>query len=264
MLTGVTNFRDFGGYPTVDAKRVRTGTLFRSAQLSGATPEDLAKLAALGISVVVDLRRAVERRRHPTGAWTAGCRMISCDLIEDHDPWGAFLRDSDLSAASIRDYLTNFYLGLPFETSYVDLFSRFFEALATIDGALLVHCTGGKDRTGLIVALTHCLLGVHRDDILADYLLTNQVWHFDVHGAAVASGIAEAAGRPCEQAAARAVMEVDAAYLDTAFSAIEAGAGSLDAYFETVLGISPAVRDAIVTRLLIDGGRPERMPDFPG
>jgi protein-tyrosine phosphatase len=252
MLAGVTNFRDFGGYPTQDARRVRTGTLFRSAQLSGATPEDLEKLAALGISVVVDLRRAVERRRHPTGPWTDGCRMISSDLIGDHDPWGAFLRESDLSAASIRDYLTNFYIGLPFERSYIDLFSRFFEALATTDGALLVHCTGGKDRTGLIVALTHRLLGAHRDDIFADYLLTNQVWRFDAHGAAVAGGIAEAVGRVPEQAAVRAVMEVEAAYLDTAFGAIETGAGSVDAYFETVLGVTPSVRDAIMTRLLLD------------
>jgi protein-tyrosine phosphatase len=180
--------------------------------------------------------------------------MISCDLIEDHDPWGAFLRDSDLSAASVRDYLTNFYLGLPFEPSYIDLFSRFFEALATTDGAVLVHCTGGKDRTGFIVALTHRLLGVHRDDILADYLLTNEVWRFDAHGAAVASGIANATGRAPNQAAVRAVMEVDAAYLDTAFAAMETGAGSVDGYLETLLGITPSIREAIMTRLLIGSG----------
>ena len=178
--------------------------------------------------------------------------MISSDLIGDHDPWGAFLRESDLSAASIRDYLTNFYIGLPFERSYIDLFSRFFEALATTDGALLVHCTGGKDRTGLVVALTHRLLGVHRDDILADYLLTNQVWRFDAHGATVAGGIAEAVGRVPEQTAVRAVMEVEAAYLDTAFGASETDSGSVDAYFETVLGVTPSVRDAIMTRLLLD------------
>lgn len=212
---------------------------------------DIEKIATLGISVVVDLRRANERRRHPTGPWTNGCWMIRGDHAGD-DPWGVFLRDSDLSATSIRDYLANFYSGLPFERSYIDLYSCFFEALATTTGALLVHCTGGKDRTGLIVALTHRILGVHRDDILADYLLTNEVWSFDVHGDSVACGISEAAGCAPGEAAVRAVMEVDARYLDTAFSAIEAGAGSSDAYFETVLGIEPSVRDAIMGRLLID------------
>jgi protein-tyrosine phosphatase len=251
MLTGVTNFRDFGGYPTRDARRVRTRTLFRSAHLADATPEDLEKIATLGISVIVDLRRADERRRHPTGPWTNSCRMIRSDHGGD-DPWGVFLRDSDLSATSIRDYLANFYFGLPFERSYIDLYSRFFEALATTTGALLVHCTGGKDRTGLIVALTHRFLGVHRDDIVSDYLLTNEVWSFDMHGTSVACGMSEAAGRAPGEAAVRAVMEVDARYLDTAFSAIEAGAGSFDAYVETVLGIKPSVRNAIMTRLLVD------------
>jgi protein-tyrosine phosphatase len=249
MLAGIANFRDFGGYPTGDARRVRTGTLFRSGHLADATPEDLEKITALGLSVIVDLRWSAERRRHPTGRWNNGCRIITSDLGGDHDPWRAFLRNSDLSAKSIRDYIVGLYLRMPFEPSYIDLFSRFFAALATTSGALLVHCMGGKDRTGLVVALTHRLLGVPRDDILADYLLTNQLWAFDIHGASVACGIAEAAGRAPDQAAVRAVMEVEAAYLDAAFGAIEAGSGSFDAYFETVLGVTPAVRDAIVTRL---------------
>jgi protein-tyrosine phosphatase len=60
--------------------------------------------------------------------------------------------------------------------------------------------------------------------------------------------------RNANQNAVRAVMEVEAAYLDTAFGAIETGAGSLDAYFETVLGVTPSVREAIMARLLIDNG----------
>lgn len=241
--------RDFGGYPTQDSGRIRTGALFRSGHLADATPEDLEKIVALGLAVIVDLRRATERQRQPTGRWTGECRIIMSDHDDDHDPWLVFLRNSDLSARSIRQYLTNFYLSTPFEPSYVDLFSRFFETLATTSGALLVHCTGGKDRTGLLVALTHRLLGVHRDDILADYLLTNQRQGFESHGSSVARGLAEAVGRALDEATVRTVMEVEAAYLDTAFAAIEARCRSVDAYFKTVLSVTPPVRDAIVTRL---------------
>ena len=103
----------------------------------------------------------------------------------------------------------DFYCRLPFDPPYIDLFSRFFEALATTTGPLLVHCTGGKDRTGMIVALTHRLLDVHPDDIISDYLLSNRVWEFDLHGASVASWIPEVIGRTPGQAGVRAVMEVD-------------------------------------------------------
>jgi protein tyrosine/serine phosphatase len=143
MLTGVTNFRDFGGYPVGDGRSVRTGVLFRGGQLAGATQADIEKLTALGLSVIVDLRRGPERERQPTGRWADRCRTIRSDSGGD-DPWWTFLRDSDLSAGSIRGHLLDFYRGLPFDPSYIDLFSRFFEALATTTGPLLVHCTGAE------------------------------------------------------------------------------------------------------------------------
>jgi protein-tyrosine phosphatase len=113
--------------------------------------------------------------------------MIRSDLVRDDDPWWTFLRSSDLSAGSIRGYFMDFYCRLPFDPRYIDLFSRFLEALPTTTGPLLVHCTGGKDRTGMIVALAHRRLDVHPDDIITDYLLSNRVWEFDLHGASVAS-----------------------------------------------------------------------------
>jgi protein-tyrosine phosphatase len=250
MLTGVTNFRDFGGYPTGDGRSVRTGVLFRCGHLAGATQADIEELTALGLSVIVDLRREPERERQPTGGWADRCRTIRSDLLGGDDPWWTFLRVSDLSVGSIRRHLLDFYRGLPFDPSYIDLFSRFFQALATTTGPLLVHCTGGKDRTGVVVALTHRLLGVHPDDTLADYLLTNRVWQFDHHGAAVASGIAAVIGRTPGEAAVRAVMEVEAGYLAAGFDAIEAQCGSLDAYFEDTLSVTRAAREAIALRLI--------------
>jgi protein-tyrosine phosphatase len=256
MLAGVTNFRDFGGYPIGDGRAVSTGVLFRGGQLAGATQADIEKLTALGLSVIVDLRRGAERERQPTGRWAGRCRTISSDLLGGDDPWWTFLRESDLSAGSIRGHLTDFYRGLPFDPSYIDLFSRFFEALATTTGPLLVHCTGGKDRTGVIVALTHRLLGVDPDDTMADYLLTNRVWEFDRHGPAVASGIAAVIGRTPGDAAVRAVMQVETAYLAACFGAIEARCGSLDAYFETALGVTRAAREAIAAKVTLEHASP--------
>lgn len=249
-LGGVENFRDFGGYSVNDGRRVRGGILFRSGHLGKATAEDAETILGLGVEVILDLRRAEERRRHPTGGWAAGCRVITSDLGHDHDPWLAFIRGSDLSVASFQRYLFDFYRAAPFDQQHVDLFSRHFAALAAITGATLIHCAAGKDRTGLIVALTQALIAVHRDDIVSDYLLTNRHRPYETSAKLLNQIITEAAGgrRPSEEAV-RISIEVEAAYLEAAFDAIEREYGSLDRYFERALGVTPAIRAAIRARL---------------
>lgn len=253
MMDGVRNFRDAGGYAAATGP-VRRGRLFRSGRLAEATAEDETRLRALGIRTIVDLRRGAERDAHPTGRWALSCAVVTSDLGGHADPWAAFLRAGTPSAAAVRDYIRGFYRSMPFEARHVDLFSRYFAALAEQDGPILVHCTGGKDRTGLAITLTHALLGVGRTDMIADYLLTNRHWIADAHLALVAKGMAEEAGRPIEPAAARAAIEVEAAYLDAALAAIAARAGSIAAYLEDVLGITPDRQARIVARLIGHGG----------
>ncbi|MDE1147133.1 MAG: tyrosine-protein phosphatase [Azospirillaceae bacterium] len=251
MLSGVPNFRDAGGYATGHGVPLRRGVLYRSGRPAQATAADVATLRELGVSTIVDLRWPDERRRHPTGPWAEALEAITSDAGGDIDPWPGFLRDSDLSAATLEDYIRRFYAGAAFEVRHVDLFSRYFQALGAGDGALLVHCTGGKDRTGLLIALTHHLLGVHRDDILADYLATNRHWPFDVHSAEVTASLAAAHGSvvPTE-AAVRVVMEVRPDFLDAAFQAITRRHGSVDGYLDQGLGVSADLRDRILARLV--------------
>ena len=77
-----------------------------------------------------------------------------------------------LTAASFRAYMFDYYREAPFNERMVDLYSRYFEILATAEEPVLIHCAAGKDRTGILAALTHHLAGVHRDDLMADYLAT--------------------------------------------------------------------------------------------
>jgi protein tyrosine/serine phosphatase len=249
MLSGVHNFRDAGGYRT-QAGAVRRNVLFRSGRLTAATPDDQAALAALGLRTIVDLRRGAERDAFPTGPWALACTAIASDLGGHADPWPAFLRSTEPSAPAVRDYILGFYRALPFEDRHIDLFSRYFAALANAEGPLLVHCTGGKDRTGLAIALTHALLGVSRDDMLHDYLLTNHHWSYDAHGDAVAASMHNEAGRAVEPAAVRTAMEVEPAFLDAAFDAIIAHAGSIPAYLRSIVGVSEQRQAAILAHLI--------------
>ena len=252
-IEGVINFRDFGGYATRTGARIRSGRLFRSASHGGATDAALDAVAALDIAVIVDLRRPTERQRDPSRRHPdyAG-QVITCDLIGDagDDPWWSFVTSSDLSEAAFRAYLTDYYAELPFEPRYVELYSRYFRALAETDRAVLIHCTGGKDRTGILAALTHHLLQVSQEDMMADYLLTNAVPDIEKKVPVLMQKIAEGTGRQPSEAAVRAAWLADEAYLQSALESIKASRGSIDDYLETVLGVDADLRKRIEEQLL--------------
>jgi len=250
-LEGIDNFRDFGDYPALGGRRLKRGRLYRSAAHAKATDADLQALAALGIAVVVDLRRREERAREPSRRppGFAG-EVIVNDEPHAEDSWRNHIAAGDVTAASFRDYMFDYYRKAPFDARHIDLFSRYFQALARIDGPVLIHCAAGKDRTGLLAALTHHVAGVHPDDIAADYLLTNNPERMAARLPLVTQAIHEISGRPPEPEAVMVAMGVDTAYLDTALAAIAERFGGTDAYLEQALGVTPALRQVIHDRLL--------------
>jgi len=251
-LEGVENFRDFGDYATAGGRRLKKGLLYRSAAQGRATQADLETIASLNIAVVVDLRRRGERLRDPARRYPAFAgQIIENDLGDDEeDSWQAHIRGSDLSEASFRNYLLAYYRDAPFEARHIDLFGRYFHAVAKADGAVLIHCAAGKDRTGILAALTHHLAGVPSADILADYLLTNDPRRVASRAPMVANAIEEIAGRAPTMNALKVAMGVEPAYLQAALSAITERHGSVDAYLEGALGVNRAARDLIEARLL--------------
>jgi protein tyrosine/serine phosphatase len=252
-LEAVENFRDYGDYPTASGRRLRKGRLYRSASHGRATDADLAAIEALGLAVIVDLRRPGERERDPARrpASFAG-KVIQNDEGEgaDDDPWWNFVRSCDLSEAAFRDYLRDYYRTAPFKPRHLDLFARYFQALAAGEGPVLIHCAAGKDRTGVLAALTHHVAAVHQDDIVADYLLTNNPERIAARAPMVAAMIAQETGRTPTDAAIRAAIGVEAEYLTEAFRAIEAEHGGLDAYLEQALGVDAGLREKLEAQLL--------------
>lgn len=248
------NFRDYGDYAVGETKvgmRVARGRLYRSAHQARVTEADLAQLAALNLSVVVDLRRPSERRDQPSRRPANWAGQV---IESDHDDGGeaphiTFLKTADLTETSGRAFMTDTYRRLPFEAAHVDLFSRYFRALAETDGPVLIHCAAGKDRTGLLAALTHSLLGVSRDDLINDYLLTNAAVDLEGRAEGIARKLTEMTGRSASHGAVVAFLGVEAAYLDGAFAEIATRHGSIGGYLEQALGVDAALAERIRGRL---------------
>jgi len=247
----IENFRDFGDY-AAGPKRLKRGLLYRSASQANATDADLERLAALGIGVIVDLRRANEREHQPSRRWAGfAAQVIDNDIGQDTtDEWHTFVTTSDLTPASFRAYMMDYYNQAPYQRRHIDLYSRYFKALAEADGPILVHCAAGKDRTGIICALTHHVAGVHADDIRDDYLLTNDPERQAQRLPIVRKSILDATGREADDEALHVAMRVEAEYLDAAFAVMTQTSGSIDGYLEDVLGLDAALRARLHDRLL--------------
>ena len=251
-LEGVENFRDFGGYATSSGGRLRSGRLYRSASHGRATDADLEAIAALGIGVVVDLRRPQERERDPSRRHDAFAgEVITNDIGQnEEDSWIAHATTSDLSADSFRGYMLRYYRDAPFNERMVDLYSRYFEALERAEVPVLIHCAAGKDRTGILAALTHHLAGVHPDDIMADYLATNDPARAERRLPILTESLRELTGREPSEAAVRVAMSVEADYLETALTVIAERHGDIDGYLQAALGVDKRRRAALHARLL--------------
>lgn len=246
----IDNFRDYGDYAVGHGRIVR-GRLYRSAHQARATEADLARLADLNLAVVVDLRRPGERRDQPSRRPANWAGQV---IESDHDDGGeaphiTFLKSADLTEDSGRAFMTDTYRRLPFEAAHVDLFSRYFRALADNDGPVLIHCAAGKDRTGLLAALTHSLLGVSRDDLIHDYLLTNIAVDLEGRAEGLARKLTGMTGRAASYGAVIAFLGVEADYLDGAFAEITARHGSVAAYLEQALGVDAVLAERIRARL---------------
>ena len=250
VLAGVENFRDFGGAASSFGGRVRTGRLFRSAHLAAASDADIAGLERLGVRTIVDLRRTTERQSQPS-RWAGfpGRTVLSDDGDRAEGPHLEFLRQGDLSDAGVEAYLSGYYRAAPFEPRHLALFAETFAALDQEDGALLVHCTAGKDRTGLLAALIQRALGVDERDVMADFLQTNTVMMTEPRRRRVSATLAPIVGGEPSEATLRGFMGVTAGHLQIAFSAIDARAGGLAPYL-VALGADEARLSRLRAKLL--------------
>lgn len=251
-LSGADNARDMGGYTTTDGRTVRWGVLFRADSLANLSDADVAFLESLELAVVTDFRseseRAVAPDRLPEQSAPIAYRTLAIndpavDVAElGRKVYAGMLSERELIALTDRrSYVEN-----P-EISRV--WGQWVAELAE-PGNLphLFHCTAGKDRTGFAAALVLLTLGVSKEQVMEDYLLSNEYL-----AQRIDEGIRNIQANSESDTDAdvlRQVLGVSPASLEGAIKAMEAQYGSIDGFIEQGLGIDPVTRARLQGLLL--------------
>jgi hypothetical protein len=166
-LDGAVNVRDLGGLPLAGGGATRDGVLVRADNLQGLTERDVAALEALGVSLVVDLRTRVEIELEGPGPLVGRVEVRHRSLHPESGDRTDVIPSERDEARLVRMYLR--YL-----RQRPDSIVAALQDIAYGDGAAIVHCAAGKDRTGMVVALALSAIGVEREAIVADYAATGE------------------------------------------------------------------------------------------
>lgn len=251
-LEGVHNFRDYGGYAVSGGGRLRRGLLWRSGQHHRATDADLSVISSLNLASVFDLRssheRATEPCQRPEGF--AANIHVADDPVQRQAPHVAVAKSArEHTPESTRHGMVRNYSRICFRPELLGMIRKMIAELAAGSGPSLVNCMAGKDRTGIAVAMVQMAAGVHREDVIEDYVLTNSAGDVEARIAAGLETIKVISG-DLDEAIMRVLMGVEPEYLEAAFAAVEERHGSLDSYLADALGADAGLRERLRNALV--------------
>ncbi len=233
ILEGASNFRDLGGYQTTDGATTKWRTMFRSDTPAFLTPKDLDIVAGLGVQFACDLRYGEERITEPS-QYKAHAQIEVLELGLNERPDDTFV-DSFTVADDVAEHAQNFLISHynDYPILYAHAYRAIFDRLIA-GNRLVLHCTAGKDRAGTAAAVLLSALGVPRETVVEDYLLTNEYW--------------DRGGRDLgdvDPVVMQAIFSAREEYLATAFATIEREFGNMDRYLVEHVGLDTKKRDAL-------------------
>ncbi len=254
-LDGALNVRDIGGYRSAFGSEVASGQLFRADSLSQLTPPDLDRIASLGLRAVIDFRTSGELLLNGSDRLPPGVEAISLpvsggdlgaiyDVIASGDPER---QQEALGHGRGADFMVGMNRGFVSDARQRQQFGAALRMIAAGRTPLLYHCTGGKDRAGWMTAIILTTLGVPREAVTRDYMLSNT---YHRAGYAKLRSDLVKAGMVRDPELLRPVLEQSPAYLDAAFDEAERLFETFGEFLERGLGVGEAAQRDLRAALL--------------
>jgi protein-tyrosine phosphatase len=238
ILQGASNFRDIGGLTADQGSRVRNGRVFRSDHLAALTPSDVAKLQALPLTHSIDFRGVSERAALPYEITGSSVVALPIEPTVVRKLMSLMEKGQVPTTDETVELMCDTYRGFVHEQG--PTFGRFLRHLIAHPTPVVFHCTAGKDRTGFAAALLLSALGVDRDTIMEDYLLTNRLYRRDPavegHGPAHVMAV---------------LWQVQPRFLQAAFDTMDREYGGLSRYLSGPVGINAPDLEQLRRTLLV-------------
>jgi len=250
----IHNFRDFGGYKTKNGASLKKGLLYRSGDLSKASDSDIDYIASLGIKTVCDLRSEFERQKEPDRTPIAApFTFFNIPMRPIVDYHGRSLRRLfSLMFGSERkmDYIAESYQAYrEYATNYLPQLKALFHRISNPENLpVLIHCSAGKDRTGVVSSLIQLVLGVPLETVMEDYLKTNE--NLDAYTQEIFQRLSKLAyfGVPWRMYAP--LFDARSDYLSAALNQVKEEFGVIDHWIRRGLGFSEKEQAALAAVLI--------------
>ena len=233
-MDGAHNTRELGGYKTTDGKSVKWGMLYRSDKLSDISDTDQAYLRDLGIKKIIDFRSKEEKTEDPD-IIPKGINYVEMPISVDgamRSKIEAVLKGE--TNKDVKSFLID--ANKEFVSNYTGVYEDFLRNLIDDDGPTLFHCTAGKDRAGFAAAITLIALGVSKEDVINDYMKTNQFTKERIEE--IIGQIELMTLYQTDAEILRPLLGVEREYIETAFQTAEEKYGSLENFIRDGLNIS--------------------------
>jgi protein-tyrosine phosphatase len=262
-LEGTSNTRDVGGYLISDGRTLRSGQIIRSENLSRLTASDFQKLEEIGVKTVIDLRTDREHDKAPT-VWLGDNppQFYHFPIGDANNDWFNAQRkmmsrnkftEKQASEHMVEGYRMIADVGPPSYEKLMDL------VLDQSNWPVLIHCNAGKDRAGVAVTLILEALGVDRDIIMEEFLLTNEIGRTKEKAAFLAkdskkSSNGKRVSRTPSASAWFPIVGVQAEMLEAFYASVDEQYGSMDAFL-TEIGVDQQARRELAASLTTEQPR---------
>ena len=234
-FTGAHNFRDLGGYKTSDGKTVKWGKVYRSDNLHSLTDEDLKYMERLNLKSVVDFRSDEERNEEPDRLTPDMTPILLPIKFEPEGVTENLTRDLTFGNLDSSNLLRDFNIILVKE--FTEEYREFFRHIVDNGGEpFVLHCTAGKDRAGFGSAMILTVLGVPREKIIEDYLLTNAYVSDHVDRKLLETELKTFFRADSDNL--RKINFVEERYIQAAFDTIDSHWGGMDQYISEGLNLT--------------------------